>query len=440
MNLIRFAAAYMRTRRHLTWPRARLDRLQARLFRRLVGRILPRSRWMASLLRDHRLRVLSDLERFPVLDKEQMLARFRDWNRFGMSETDALRWGNEQERSRRFESRGGLSIGLSTGTTGRRGIFMTTAAERAEWAGSVLAKFLPGFWKHRHRVALFLRSNSPLYETLGSSKLAFRYFDLTKPAKDLLNELDAFAPTVLFAPPSVLELIAQGRAQGTVSAAPSVVISGADVLEAPLKTRLEAAFGVPVREIYQATEGFLGFTCSEGRLHLNEDAVHFRWEVLPEGGRAVPVITDLRRSTQPIVNYRLNDVLVEGEPCVCGCAMRVVAAIEGREDDVLCAFDADDATPRPVFPDFIRRAVGEASPRLERYRIVQAAPDRLLVFADDTHEALKEGIARVFADRRLRMPEIGFEPYRAVPLDQKRRRIRREFPLPAGFWQTQTER
>jgi putative adenylate-forming enzyme len=434
--LWRFVVAYVRTRRHLRWSRRRVERQQEKLFRRLVRSTLTRSPWLASMAGQTPLRRLADLERFPVLDKAAVLEHFQDWNRFGLSEDEALRWGNEQERSRRYVSRQGLSVGLSTGTTGRRGIFMTTAAERAEWAGSVLARFLPGFWKQRHRVALFLRSNSPLYETLGSSVLRFQYFDLMKPIARLLHELEEFAPTVLFAPPSVLELIARARVEGTASVAPSVVISGADVLEPPVKTRLESVFGVPVRQIYQATEGFLAFTCPEGNLHLNEDDIHFRWQTLPGGGRAVPVITDLRRTTQPIVNYRLNDVLVEGGPCRCGCAFKVVAAIEGREDDVLCVPDGRGALV-PVFPDFIRRAVGEAAPRLEHYRVVQTGPEHLAVYADVDHGPLRAALTAVFRDRGLPPPVIGFSPFEPPPLNEKRRRVRREFPLPPRFWESQ---
>ena len=47
-----------------------------------------------------------------------------------------------------------------------------------------------------------------------------------------------------------------------------------------------------------------------GTLHLNEDIVYIEREYLDDR-RFVPVVTDLERKAQPIIRYRLNDILVE---------------------------------------------------------------------------------------------------------------------------------
>lgn len=47
------------------------------------------------------------------------------------------------------------------------------------------------------------------------------------------------------------------------------------------------------------------------------------------------MVTDLERKAQPIIRYRLNDILVERkEPCGCGSPFLALEKIEGREDDV----------------------------------------------------------------------------------------------------------
>ena len=69
-------------------------------------------------------------------------------------------------------------------------------------------------------------------------------------------------------------------------------------------------------------------------LHLNEDIVYIEREYLDDR-RFVPVVTDLERKAQPIIRYRLNDILVERkEPCGCGSPFLALEKIEGREDDV----------------------------------------------------------------------------------------------------------
>ena len=96
--------------------------------------------------------------------------------------------------------------------------------------------------------------------------------------------------------------------------------------------------------------------------------------------RASPIVTDLWRTTQPIIRYRLNDVLrMSGERCPCGSPFRVIEAIEGRCDDILY-FRAQDGAIRPFFPDTIRRMVLLAGPQIEDYMAVQECMGQLRIY------------------------------------------------------------
>src|SRR5690606_36511069 len=103
----------------------------------------------------------------------------------------------------------------------------------------------------------------------------------------------------------------------------------------------------------------IGYTCAHGHLHLNEDIViaEKAW-VDRESGRFNPIITDLRRRTQPVVRYRLDDILVENSStCPCGSAFTRLAGIEGRNDDILWFLSARQEGLVPVYPDLVRRAM-----------------------------------------------------------------------------------
>ena len=104
---------------------------------------------------------------------------------------------------------------------------------------------------------------------------------------------------------------------------------------------MRAAFGVPIGQVYQCTEGLLAVSCPRGSLHLQEDLVAVELEPAAdcEEPRWSPIVTDLWRRTQPtIVRYRLNDLVTLREtPCDCGSAFRVLDRIDGRCDDV-CTF------------------------------------------------------------------------------------------------------
>ena len=133
---------------------------------------------------------------------------------------------------------------------------------------------------------------------------------------------------------------------------PQKIISVAEVLEPQVKTRIEQRFGTPVHQIYQCTEGFLAHTCAHGNLHLNEDMVYIEKDWIDrESGRFAPIITDFNRKSQPVIRYRLDDVLISDDaPCPCGSAFARISAIEGRCDDILDARTAN-GEPYALTPD-----------------------------------------------------------------------------------------
>src|SRR5699024_9723342 len=102
-----------------------------------------------------------------------------------------------------------------------------------------------------------------------------------------------------------------------------------------------------------------GHTCEHGTIHLNEDVVIIQKEYMDKKqGVFIPIITDFRRKTQPIIRYRLNDLLQEKQnPCTCGSPFTALEKIEGRADDLFYLRHTGNEGLRAVFPDFIRRAI-----------------------------------------------------------------------------------
>jgi phenylacetate-coenzyme A ligase PaaK-like adenylate-forming protein len=94
--------------------------------------------------------------------------------------------------------------------------------------------------------------------------------------------------------------------------------------------------GVLPNPIYQATEGFLAASCPYGRLHLNEHALAIAKE--PVAGTKLwrPIVSDLRRKSQPIIQVRLDDLLEDDtqDRCRCGYAGRTIKLVFGRAQDI----------------------------------------------------------------------------------------------------------
>lgn len=135
----------------------------------------------------------------------------------------------------------------------------------------------------------------------------------------------------------MLRMLGEAYAKGTLTVRPDKIISVAEVLDPLDRSVLEQTFGQTIHQAYQCTEGFLGASCRMGMLHLNEDVVHIEKEYIdPSTRRFVPIVTDFSRTSQPIVRYRLNDILTEAEGrCACGSPFTAIERIEGRCDDML---------------------------------------------------------------------------------------------------------
>jgi putative adenylate-forming enzyme len=361
---------------------------QAGQVERFLRRMLPKS----AFYRDYSGgRPVTEWREFPIVDKALMMVNFDRLNTVGLTLHEAFEASLQAEASRDFSPTvRGITVGLSSGTSGNRGVFIASAAERARWAGAAIAKILPydQTLLTPQRIAFFLRANSTLYESVGGRHYRFAFFDLMTPLADHIRRLNALQPTILVAPPSLLRMLAEAQAARELMIQPRKVVSVAEVLEPVDAAIIAAAFGEPVHQVYQCTEGFLGSTCRYGTLHLHEDIVAIQRERL-DARRFIPIITDFNRTSQPIIRYRLNDVLTEREtPCPCGSPLLALEQVAGRADDVFILPNGGR-----LFPDFVRRAVMVGAPQATAYRVVQAAPDQITV-ALAVDAALREAAER----------------------------------------------
>lgn len=363
--IARLIRAWWRTRRLASTLHTRTD-----LERWQNGRIV---RWLAEALPGipfysrfgaHRL------EDLPVVDKSVLMADFGAFNRAGIDGKTGWRIFAGEERPP-----AGFHVGASTGTSGNRGLYVISDAERYEWLGVLLAKALPRYPFEGARIALVLPQVSALYgATNRAPRLSLRFFDLKAGLETLAPEICDWRPDTLIAPPKVLRWLAERCPPAGVRR----LFSGAEVLDAPDRTIIERVFKVPVREIYMATEGLLGVACEHGTIHLVEDALHFELEPVGSDGLVSPIITDFTRTTQIMARYRMNDLLrLRKRPCPCGSPLRAVAEIVGRADDILSLPAIDGDRLVEVTPDILRNVILDCEGRITDFRLVQIGADRL---------------------------------------------------------------
>lgn len=419
--------------------RTDLLKWQDRQVQKFLKKILPKSTFYQEHIQGMPVR---DWQKFPIIEKRLMMDNFDDLNTAGLKKTEAFEIAIRAEVSRDFSPKlKDYTIGLSSGTTGSRGLFAVSEFEQCLWVGAVFAKAFLFSFSTQHRIALFLRANSNLYENVRNQLIEFQYFDLLGSIGEHIHRLNRYKPTVLVCQPSVLRLLAEAQSTGKLNISPVKIISVAEVLDPVDEAYIRKHFNQIVHQVYQCTEGFLGSSCQYGTLHLNEDMVAIQKEYI-EGSteRFMPIITDFNRYTQPIIRYKLNDILVErSSPCPCGSIFTALERVEGRFDDIFYFRSQVDSNPIPIFPDFIRRAILISSTAIQEYQAIQKDWDTVEIFLklsseaeQDIHSKVTASLQRFLSKAQCQNPQITFHPYESsTQHDVKLRRIKRMFSLDA---------
>lgn len=343
----------------------------------------------------------ADLRDIPIVEPAAMRADPAGWNSAGIGAEEALAAGLDAEAGGRGLVRPGIAAGLSTGTSGTRGLFLASAHERARYVGQSIARLLPAHsLLTGARIALVLRADSELYRDVGGGRFAFQHLPLGLPDKTMLDALRRFGPTVLIAPPRELAAIARcGQ-----SPLPSLrrLFWGGEPMAAREREWIGGRIGLRPDPIYQATEGFIGAACARGRLHLNDDSMDIELEEVAGIDAFRPVVTDLRRHIQPVVRVRLDDIVQpDGGACGCGFAGRLIRPVAGRVGDIWRT-TSGTMTPELV-EDYIAGAVGpEASWR------VRGSPGAALVeLVDPRHgPALRVAVEQLLGPAAIRVDTV----------------------------------
>lgn len=398
MAISPFLSPYADAHNSRHWSRARLDRRQQALWRKVPLGDYPALKAFAG-------KPLSDL---PIIDAKTYRARFAEFNRHDLTLETATAAAEAAEAGRPDGLPEGLRAGLSTGTSGgQRGVFITSPEERANYMGSLLGRLMPlRALLAARRVALSLRAGNDLYRPAIGPRVGF--FPLMPDHGPLVEAISAFSPDVVIAPPQLLLSLAEAGRPRTCKR----IFYGAETLNDTERAYITQRLGARPDPIYQATEGFLGASCRLGTLHLNEDSLIIERDDLG-GGTFRPIVTDLLRRTQAIVRLRLDDVLWKTE-CACGSKLLAVKPVCGRVHD---AWTVDGRTT--IWPDGIEHHVAPHIAPSRRWIATQYRDHVTVACPDARDSATICGRLRNFG---LQTVEIPYDPALDFP---KRRHVRR---------------
>ena len=202
-----------------------------------------RQRWSREQIERHQLAALRRLPPdLPLITTSEFAAQFAKYNVLGLKLEEARQLA-QRELAGEPSRYPGFSFGLSTGTSGEPGVFLTTAAERDRWLGTILAKCLSLRQLRNVDVALLLKHNNRLYTDVSATgRVRLHYFDLTQLVEQWAQRLCMLAPGVLVGPPSALRAVADSSAFAKQPFSPETLLAGAEPLFPQDTQRLTEAF------------------------------------------------------------------------------------------------------------------------------------------------------------------------------------------------------
>jgi len=307
------------------------------------------------------------LREVPIVEPAAMRADPAAWNSAGIGADEAFAAARDAEAGGQGLVRDGIAAGLSTGTSGARGLFLASPRERARYVGQSIARLLPVHAPLTGaRIALVLRADSALYRDARRGRFAFLHVPLGLGGEVMLAALHRFGPTVLIAPPRELARIA--AVGSTLPSSLRRLFWGSEPMAGRERRWIADRLGLRPDPIYQATEGFIAAACRQGALHLNDDSMDIELQDVSGTDACRPIVTDLRRHVQPMVRVRLDD-LVHLEPgaCACGFAGRIIRPVAGRVGDVWHTLSGA-MTPDCVDDHFVEALGADAQWRVEGSR------------------------------------------------------------------------
>ncbi|NTV31222.1 AMP-binding protein [candidate division WWE3 bacterium] len=386
----------------------------------------------------------NDFAHLPTVNKKIMMDNLTEYNTLGLTKDEIINFCLDIEKTRDYSRRlNNINIGMSSGTSGNKGVEILTHSEESYLKAAFFARF--NFPKNQKiNLAFILRVSTPAFNlNMFGHKLT--YITQLQPMQDIVRQLNDLKPNLVSAPPSMLKLLAQEQEQNRLKIKPLKLVSYAEVLYQDVREYLTKIFNCSVNEIYKCTEGAIAISCKHDNLHINEDLVLV--ETLNQDGSPTPLgqpchkllVTDLHKRSQPIIRYELNDIItICKTPCTCGSSFRVIERIQGRSDDMFWGHTIGSESWQFIFPDYISRAIISSSEDIEEYQAIQKSPTEIYVRiqlrsriapTSFDQQKLKNAIMNVFTEYKCQQPhvDIAFEKPEVNTRSQKLIRIKREF-------------
>jgi len=368
--------------------KSQIEALQLKSLQIMVAYAKAHSPFYRELYGDRLIQSFEDFYQLPTINKQIMMDHFSTLNTCGLNKEDVMAYAVEKELNKDYLGyyQDEYVIGLSSGTSGNKGLYITPKS---------MTKRLPGVFLSRGGIALSdlplrilfcLRVFSQGFNDINAPLLKLKYISTMTDPDEVIKTIHQNKINLLMAPPSFIRQLLPRHSEIKVKL--KKIITYAEVLSKADKAVFEQAFHTKVIEIYQASEGQIASACKAGHLHINEDLVFI--ELYDEAGNRIQqphvvghkmILTNLINFAQPLIRYEMNDMIVLDEPCSCGSQFRRIEKILGRSDDNIYFYD-EHHQAKIVYSDLFSRWIITTSDLIREFQVVQHQISQLEITLD----------------------------------------------------------
>jgi len=379
--------------RYLTHNRKKLssEQIQALQFeqlRELMAFVKEKSPFYRNDNRYQPIQSWDDFYRLPTMNKSIMMENFSTLNTCGLQRDETMAYALEKEKNKDYLGyyKGEYVVGLSSGTSGNKGLFITPKSMTKRLPGVFLARGGVMLSDLPARILFCLRVFSQGFQDINAPFLKLTYASTMTPVETLISTMNEKKINILMAPPSMLRVLLPHAHR--IKYPLKKIITYAEVLSPADREQFSSTFHTKVIEIYQASEGQIASSCKQGKLHINEDLVFV--EIYDEHNHLIQephvvghhmLVTNLINRAQPLIRYEMNDMIVLDEPCSCGSSFRTIEKIVGRRDDNLWFYD-QQKKPHIVYADLFARWIITESDLIREFQVIQTEISQLTIRVD----------------------------------------------------------
>lgn len=342
--LLTILAKQRELRRNAKMSRAELEAIKLEKFRRLVRHVEEKSPYYAQIIKQRSINPDSCVPQdFPILTKSILMLNF---DRL-VTNRKITKQGVAEFLTRSTDPSellfGKYHVLQTSGTSGEVGYFVYS---QNDWvrAGAAMGRTAgqerpvrkrSGRLRIAYYAALgghyaFVSTTSSATRGIARLLVDVRFFEINSPLPQVVEQLNAFQPEIIAGYTTGLKILAEQQNKGILKVNPIAVGTGSEAMTPADKEMLESAFKCRATNTYGSTEILnQGVTNPDGQtMTLYDDDVIY--EIFDDH----TLVTNLFNYTEPLIRYRMSDVLRPAAQANPASPYLMIDSVIGRTEKV----------------------------------------------------------------------------------------------------------